>query len=127
MTLAEYLRREASRPYRIGEADCVTLVADWVRLRCGVDPMEHCRGYTDKQLLQRWGSLARAMGEGLRGAGLRMTREPAPGDVAVALLNGALVGAIRGPQRWAMRLYCGMALLPIDRVRVIAAWRVSAA
>lgn len=126
--LADYLRAEAGRPFALGRADCVTMVAGWVWMRRGVDPMAYCRGYAEKPeadaLLAGWGGLARAVGRGLRRAGLPMTRAPVPGDVAVVALGDMAVGAIRTPRRWALRLDTGFALVPLESVRVIAAWRV---
>jgi len=101
-------------------------VADWVRHRRGVDPMAYCRGYQGtleaEALLAGWGGLARVVGRGLRRAGIAMTRAPQPGDVAVLALEGRAICAIRVAKGWVMRLDDGLALLPGERVRVLAAW-----
>lgn len=127
-SLARYLRDAAARRFALGSADCVTLVADWIVACRGVDPMAHCRGYRGEgeasALLWRWGGLVRAVGEGLRHNGFRLTRDPQPGDVAVIAFGRVTVCAIRTPRGWAMRLDDGLARIPADRVRVVAAWRV---
>lgn len=127
MTLAEYLRQEAARPYRLGEADCLTLVAGWIALARGVDPAAFCRGYDEAEaarLVALWGPLPRAMGRVLRAAGLRLTRDPVPGDVAAIGLDGLAHCAIRTRRGWLTKLEDGLASLPDARVRVVAAWRV---
>lgn len=126
--LARYLRGEAGRRFALGEADCATFIAGWVQARCGVDPMAHCRGYRGEAeagvLLTGWGGLVRAVGRGLRQTGIPMTRNPQPGDVAVVAVGNIAACAIRTRRGWALRLDDGLALLPPERVRVIAAWRV---
>lgn len=125
--LAAYLRGESVRPYRIGEADCATLAADWVRLRRGVDPVAFFRGYDEARalaLLSCPGSLLRLAGRALREAGLRMTRHPVPGDVAVLLVEGTVCCAIRTRRGWITRFVDGMVSLAPTRTRLVAAWSV---
>jgi hypothetical protein len=129
MTLAEYLRSEGNRPFEFGTSDCVTLIADWVRLRRGFDPIIHYRGYSGRveahNILDGYGGLIRVVARVARCAGVPMTNEPRPGDIAVVVVDGVTACAIRGETRWAMRPYSGgLALLSLDEVRVIAAWRV---
>ena len=127
MEIAAHLAAEAGRPFELGTADCVTLAADWVRARTGVDPIAHCRGYRAGEadgLLAGWGGLLRLAGRALRSAGLALTRTPQPGDVAVVELGGFAICAIRTRRGWAMRLDDGLATLPPARVRVLAAWTV---
>lgn len=125
--MASYLRAEAARGFEIGRADCVTLAANWVRLRRGIDPIADCRGYAGDAnacLVER-GGLLRAAGRAMRRAGLRMTRSPQPGDVAVLKLGSNLATcAIRTERGWVLRLDDGMALVPAERVRLLAAWSV---
>lgn len=126
MEIAEYLRGEAARAWRLGEADCLTLVADWVLQRTGTDPIAHCRGYRGKAeadaLLAGWGGLPRIMGRAARRAGLPLTRTPLPGDIAAVALGAVALGAIRTSRGWVMRLDDGLASVPPERVRVLAAW-----
>ena len=130
MLLPEYLKNEAGRGFELGAADCVTLAADWVRLRRGVDPIADCRGYAGDAnacLIDKGGrgGLIRAAGQALRCLGLPMTRDPQPGDVAVVKLGANLaICAIRTPRGWVMRLDDGLASVPAERVRLLAAWRV---
>lgn len=127
--LARYLRDAARRgPYRLGDADCLMLVADWIVAKRGVDPVAFCRGYDAAEaaaLVQRWGPLPRAMGRVLRHLGIRMTTDPEPGDIAAIALDGAAHCAIRTGRGWVTRLESGgLTLLPASRVRLLAAWRV---
>jgi hypothetical protein len=128
--LADYLRRQAALPFAFGKSDCCLYLAGWVMERCGVDPMAYCRGgYADErgagELLSGYGGLPRAVGRALRRSGLPMTRDPRPSDIAVVELRGIAACAIRTERRWALRMDDGMALLPLDRVRVIAAWKIA--
>jgi len=127
MILASYLRVEAGRRFELGVADCVTLAADWLLLCRGFDPIADCRGYAGdaNACLRDKGGLLRAAGRALRRLGLPMTREPQPGDVAVVALDGNLaICAIRTARGWVMRLDDGLASVPAERVRLLAAWRV---
>lgn len=128
--LADYLRRQAALPFDLGTTDCCQYVAGWVRERLGVDPMAYCRGrYADERgarvLLSGYGGLPRAVGRALRRSGVPLTRAPQPGDIAVVALGAVAGCAIRTERRWALRMDDGMALLPLDRVRVIAAWKIA--
>lgn len=130
LPLADYLRAEAGRRFELGTADCVTLAADWLRLRRGIDPLADCRGYAGDAnacLVDKGGrgGLLRAAGRALRQAGLPMTRNPQPGDVAVVKLGDNLATcAIRSARGWVLRLDDGLASVPPERVRVLAAWSV---
>lgn len=127
-SLAVYLRTEAGRPYVFGVSDCVMLVAGWIERRRGVDPAAFCRGYDVEQAeawLRELGPFPRAMGRVLRRAGLLLTTDPAPGDVAVIAFNNVAHAAIRTERGWVTRLEPGgISSLPPNRVRVVAAWRV---
>ena len=127
--LADYLRRQAALPYTLGQSDCCCLVADWLIECRGIDPMADCPRYfctaEANDLLCGMGGLPRAVGRSMRQFGIRMTRAPLPGDVAVVAIRDMATCAIRTERRWAVRLFDGLALLPPERVRVIAAWRVN--
>jgi hypothetical protein len=127
--LATYLQDAArAGPYRIGQADCLMLVADWVSIKRGVDPAAFCRGYDEPAaaaLVSCWGPLPRAMGRVLRCAGVAMTAHPKPGDIAAIALDGLAHCAIRTTRGWVTRLQPGgLTSLPDSRVRVVAAWSV---
>ena len=126
MTLAEYLRAEAARAFELGPADCVTFASDWVAVRRGVDPIAHCRGYRGEAAANALlaGGLPRLAGRALRRAGLRLTRAPQPGDVGLVVLGNLATCAIRTPRGWAVRMVDGLASLPPNSLRVIAAWSV---
>jgi hypothetical protein len=69
----------------------------------------------------------RAVGQRLRWAGLKLTRSPLPGDVAIVELlrsEGIACCAIRTASGWALRLEDGLAVVPSAAARVIAAWSV---
>jgi hypothetical protein len=128
--LSRYLRAEASRRFELGRADCVTFASNWVRLARGIDPIADCRGYAGDAnacLRERGGrgGLLRAAGRALRRAGLRLTCNPRPGDVAVVTIASNLATcAIRTERGYVLRLDDGLASVPIERVRVLAAWQV---
>lgn len=123
--LAPYLRAEAGRRYALGGADCGTFVAGWVRARRGVDCQPWQTASEAEALLACWGGLLRAAGHAARRSGFRLTREPQPGDVGVVALQGNIaVCAIRTTRGWVMRLDDGLALVPPEQVRVLAAWSV---
>ena len=76
-------------------------------------------------LLHNSGGLVRAAGRAARRVGALLTRDPQLGDVAVVAAGPVVACAIRGRRNWVMRLEPGgLALMPLDRVRVIAAWRL---
>lgn len=127
--LTAYLRAQAARPFAWGEADCVTFIADWVLARAGIDPAAAVRGrYASESEGARYhagfGGLARPVGRALRLAGLAMTREPGPGDVAVVAFGGRLACAIRTGRGFALRMDDGLAMVPAGMARVVAAWIV---
>lgn len=128
LSLAAYLQAEAGRRFQRGSADCITFGADWLQLRLGFDPMAAWRGYaTDTEateLMAGWGGIVRVVGRGMRQAGLPLTRDPQPGDVGVIAIGNVAVGAIRTTRGWVTRLDDGLASLPPNRVRVLAAWSV---
>lgn len=128
MTLADYLRAEAGRRFERGVADCITFGADWVRLRLGFDAMAAWRGYRSdaeaNELMAGWGGIVRVVGRGMRQAGVPLTRDPQPGDVGMIGVAGLALGAIKTERGWVTRLDDGLASLPPERVRVLAAWKV---
>jgi hypothetical protein len=127
--LADYLRLEAARPFARGTADCVALVADWVALRRGSDPIAPWRGYaTDAEadaLLDRYGGLVRIAIVATKQAGLVETMTPRPGDVALIATDTVTRAiAIRTTKGWIVRLREGLSLYPPEQVRLLRAWRV---
>lgn len=130
-SLADYLRAEAGRRFALGRADCLTLAADWIRLRRAVDPLGRFRGrYRDMTeacaLVMAMGGLAAAVATALSEAGLRPTYVPRPGDVAVVQLGAerAEVCAICTERGWMVRVNERLARLPPEHARPVAAWRV---
>lgn len=127
-TLAAFLRREAARPFVVGHADCALFVADWVAIVTGSDPAAALRGTygspADAAALHGRRGLAGTVGRCLALAGLRMTRRPDPGDVAVLHAAGEFYCGIRTGRGWMVR--ADRAVMCIAAPRVIAAWRLPA-
>ena len=127
--LAEYLTLAASRPWSWGTDDCCLFVADWVRLRTGVDGAAPWRGrYRTElgcaRLLNRKGGLLVLVSRGAEAAGLKQG-EPAPGAVgvleALTRQGPGLVAGICVGRRWAVRAPAG---LLFQSVTPVAVWRV---
>lgn len=126
--LAAYLRAEAARRFAWGSADCAAFVAGWVGLRRGFDPRPFYPQYdgeaAGRALTRAPGGIARLAARAMRDAGIPITRDLQPGDVAVVRAGEVVACAIRTGRGWAMRGEKGLALLPLDSVRVIAGWQV---
>lgn len=125
--LASYLREQSAQPYSSGRSDCATLVADWVLLRRGVDPLAGKRGYSAAEaedVLRVSGGIAPLFRRALRRAGLLATCSPVPGDVGIVAIDGEPHGAIRTERGWITRFGRGLASYPPERVRFVAAWAV---
>jgi hypothetical protein len=124
--LASYVRDAARTDFAWGERDCALFVADWVHLVTGRDGAEKLRGRysceVDAHVLCGAERLVGTVDRCARLAGLRPTRTPETGDIAVIEALGSAVCAIRGSERWFARLERG--LLSTPRGRVVMAWRV---
>jgi hypothetical protein len=124
--LATYLARAARLPFRWGESDCATFVADWVREATGRDGMAALRGGYGCQdgagrlhgPLGLTGTVRRCA----RLAGLVRTSQPRPGDIAVVRHDREIGCAIRTVRGWVLRVDRGLVAVP--SARVIAAWTV---
>lgn len=125
MNFVPFLDHQASLEPKIGVADCATLIADWVLLHTGVDPLQDRRGY---RTIGEMGSLPITASRLLRRSGLRMKRLASVGDVAVLafpIYDGALLSCgLRTQNHWAVRLEDGISLFKPDQIRVLAAWGV---
>lgn len=127
LALAGYLRAGARRPFAWGRCDCSLWMADWVRLRRGIDPAAPLRGrYRTARgaarHIRRMGG-AEAMARTLAAeAGLAVTAAPAVGDIG--LVRHPLAGpcfAIRCALGWALKAPAGIAVADCP---VIVAWSV---
>lgn len=128
MSLAAYLRAEAARRFAWGSADCAAFIAGWIGERRGIDPRPFYPLYEGeaeaRELTRAPGGIARLAARAMRRAGIPVTRDPEPGDVAVVRVGQVVACAIRTGRGWAMRGEKGLALLPLGSVRVIAGWKV---
>lgn len=129
-SLAGFLADSARTPFLLGRFDCCLWLADWIKLRRGVDPASHLRGsYSTPlgyQLLARKaGSMAALVGSCVEPAGLRLTGSPRPGDIGVvrAITTEGVhdVGAICTIRGWASLSPAGLLVGPTTP---LAAWEV---
>jgi hypothetical protein len=120
-------------PFQWGERDCITLVADYVRLRTGQDPAADLRlTYSTAGECQRvtrfFTDPLGVVAPRMEAAGLSLTETPRRGDVGVVLLDlGASVhphGAIcLGGGVWAVKTQ-ESGVLAMAPLKVLAAWGV---
>jgi hypothetical protein len=130
VVLADFLADSARTPFAFGRRDCGLWMADWIRLRRGVDPAAHLRGrYRTElgcaRLLKRGGGLLEVVRTCFEGAGLVETASPKPGDVGVVRVMTAkgegVAGAICTGRRWAI---LGGGGVMSQRLEPLAAWEV---
>lgn len=117
--LSAYLSDAARRPFVWGAFDCCILIADWVALERGDDPMRSLRGAYDSEagalaLVEQAGGLLALVDDLAGRAGLSRTDAPEPGDIGIVMSRDVAAAAIRGASRWS-------ALSP----RGIAGWRTA--
>lgn len=127
--LVHFMSLQMQVGFAWGEADCMTMPADWVARVTGVDPMTDLRGrYSGRpgcHVLAAYardpaGFVAARMGD-LAAAG----DAPERGDVGVVESAGSPMahGAIcLGARLWVGRAPAGVTLIEVRRV--LAAWRV---
>jgi len=126
--LAAYLRDCARTPFARGSSDCTFMVADWVWLVRGVDPVPDWRdSYSTAAeadaILARTGGLFRLVGTLARRAGLSRTSAPSDGAVGVVVVGEVPRCAIRTSRGWALRSPTGL-IVTRHPLRVLAAWAV---
>jgi hypothetical protein len=124
--LTAYLRACAGKRFAYGELDCGLFLADWIELVRGFDPAADLRGryrrLADVPGIDRLGGLLTVLSDLARASGLRTTRKPVAGDVAlIAIAEGPAVGAIRGERGW-MVLAEGGGISCTPVARVVRAW-----
>jgi hypothetical protein len=134
MTLPEYLAALARKRFAYGESDCLMILADWVRIRRGVDPAADVRGiYRDeagcRAVLIARGGLVRCIERALAPLGIGRTATPRHGDIGLvrtfirrgerAVLRpvGALCVA---PDRWAVMTDRGLTVACFEPFRAWA-------
>ena len=125
--LTDFLRAGARATFVWGEIDCSLFMADWCRVRRGVDPAASLRGrYSTaagamRHVLRLGGfeAMARSL---MAGCGFAATNAPRPGDVG--LVEHPTVGpvfAIRCALGWAVKSPEGVA---VDDFPTVVAWSV---
>ncbi|KTS01969.1 hypothetical protein SB2_28020 [Methylobacterium radiotolerans] len=125
--LTVFLRAGARATFVWGEIDCSLFMADWCRVRRGVDPAASLRGrYSSpagamRHVLRLGGfeAMARSL---MAGCGFAATCAPQPGDVG--LVEHPTVGpvfAIRCALGWAVKSPEGVA---VDEFPTVVAWSV---
>lgn len=108
------------------ESDCAMTIANWWRVKHGVDPAADLRGtYFDEAgclvVVERNGGMQALVGERAHRVGALPTLEPGPGDIGVIRVHGLDFGAILGPtRRWHVKSPRGVAAY---RCAFLAAWR----
>ena len=137
--LVTFLRAAARRPFRWGEFDCCLFFADWVELRCGIDPACDLRGsYSTEREMRRLvkarGGIEQLVHECVTRAGCVQTTCPVVGDiglvrVAIKLWRGRAVlvpcGAIlTGGDLWAIKT-AQTGQLAIQQFSMLRAWSVN--
>jgi hypothetical protein len=126
--LTSFLREASSRQFCYGSFDCFLFVADWCAEARGVDPGRTIRGrygdLTEGLTLVGVSSLPMAFHRLLVAAGLRQTRSPKCGDIAlIALGDGMVRGAIVTSLGYVVLAEKGLSRVSFA-ARRIAAWTV---
>lgn len=127
MTLADYLRAGAARPFVWDACDCCSWACAWVLLRRGVDPSAAWRGrYRTargalRHIRRAGGDLLAVASAAMADAGLVVTSSPQPGDIGVILSAQGQALALRTPTGWAAKASVGIIVAPFDSLR---AWSV---
>lgn len=127
MTLADYLRAGAARPFAWDACDCCSWACAWVLLRRGVDPSAAWRGrYRTaggalRHIRRAGGDLLAVASAAMMDAGLVLTSSPQPGDIGVILSHQGQALALRTPTGWAAKAQAGIVVAPFDCLR---AWSV---
>jgi hypothetical protein len=98
--LTQYLDAVGRRSWRWGEVDCLMMLADWVQLRCGVDPATGIRGsYSTEEeslaLIRRFRGIAGCIDHCVAPFGIERTVEPSAGDISVAFAGIKRRGRLR--------------------------------
>jgi hypothetical protein len=124
--LKAYLQACAGRRFAYGQLDCGLFLADWIEIVTGKDPAAQLRGrYTTLDQvpgIKRMGGLLSVLNDLARLQGLKVTKLPKLGDVAlIRIAEGPAVGAIRGPRGWLV-LAEGGGISCAPAARVVRAW-----
>lgn len=137
--LPQFLADLSRRKWEWGATDCLMVLADWVVLRRGVDPLKPWRGtYSThggaRMGLRAAGGMEALLSDAFASGGLERAAEPVAGDVGIVstpfvVRNGRALwratGAICvGPDLWALVAERGMIVARPPDIRPLAAWKV---
>lgn len=118
MTPGEYVQRTAGLPWQWGVQDCTVWVADWCRLRWGIDPAESYRGRysseTEALALTATGLAATVAPH----VALRVKDAPDTGDIGVIEVAGRQVAAIWSGAHWLFRTQRGVGMARRAAIKV---------
>lgn len=127
------LNRWMALRYQWGEADCVTLCADWVQRIRGVDPAADLRlTYGSMGECQRvtgfFTDPIACIGPRMAAVGLERTDQPRPGDVGILLVPisphaARPHAALCLGDKWAAKSIEGAVLAALPQ-KILAAWSV---
>jgi len=125
--LASFLKDYAGREFSHGVADCAIMVADWIRSETGRDPAADLRGRYSRErdwrrIVDEAGGMVALYDVLAMSVGLRHESVAKVGDIAVVVADGQQFGAIRTPDRWAVKLSDG--LTSSGDFMPIAIWQV---
>jgi len=119
VTLGEYLKQAASKPFAWAIHDCSTFAADWVVSQTGKDPMASIRGQYDDE--ETGLSLISSHAQGLYGLwadNMAGIWKEGQGDGAIGILNIAgqdYCGIMTG-DKWAVLSVRGLRVSPFKAV-----------
>lgn len=136
--LAQFLADLSRRKWEWGKTDCLMVLADWVVLRRGVDPLARWRGtYTThggaRMGLRVAGGMEALLSHAFASVGLERAAEPVAGDVGLvsapfAWRNGRALwrptGAICVGDGWVMAADRGLVIARPPSIKLIKAWAV---
>jgi hypothetical protein len=127
MTLDEFLRAEAAKPFLWGHTDCALTADRWVTLITGMSPLAvsgriHRCESDARKWLEEPGGIAVAVNRVMRRAGFVKTKQPIIGDVGLVVHKGKLAVAIHAGSFWFTRDEAGLSGVPL--AACWKAWRV---
>lgn len=127
--LAEFLAASAGRAFALGSFDCGLFLADWCLDFTGRDPAAEIRGaYASVEqalILTKHTSTLRAFDAAFRSIGLRRTRAPAYGDIAMICVGeGEPRGAIVASGYVVPAEIVGLSVVPFTSARRLMAWSI---
>lgn len=118
MTLGDFIRQEAGKPFLWGETDCASRVDRWVYAQTLISPKQEC-GLRYSEIEPGFGIL-RAMRSGMRQ--FPKTKSVKAGDVGIVAMHGVAIAAIYSGSAWIAWGEDGMMMHKSPRV--LMAWAI---